>query len=89
MTNGKVTLAVLGSKMDILTDLFKAHAKSDENLFQDIRESLDGCDEYPGVRGRLDRLEQKEKSRSKHVYVIYTSLVGLIFAVLGKFLFGW
>ena len=79
--SGKVTLAVIGHKVDALSDIVTQHVKEDRAMFHDIRESLDGCDEYPGVRGRLDRLEQAKKSRDKHFWVIYGALISGLAAV--------
>ena len=75
MPNGKVTLAVIGHKVDALTDQVTKHMQEDQKLFSEIRESLDGCDEYPGVRGRLLILEQSKKSRDKHFWAIYGALI--------------
>ena len=54
MARSKVTL-------DMVYDLLKEHVEKDSLMFKEIQQSLDGCDEYPGVRGRLDRLEQSAK----------------------------
>ena len=73
--NGKVTLAIIGHKVDTLADQVTQHMQEDRALFKEIREALDGCDEYPGVRGRLDRLEQSSKARDKHFWAIYGALI--------------
>ena len=75
VTNGRVTLVLLGHKLDTLISQVSDHMHEDSRMFKDIRESLDGCDEYPGVRGRLDRLEQSKKSRDKHFWAIYGLLI--------------
>ena len=81
--NGKVTLAIIGHKVDTLAEQVTQHMQEDQKLFREIRESLDGCDEYPGVRGRLDRLEQSKKSRDKHFWAVYGVLIsGSILALI-------
>ena len=35
------------------------HIADDAKMFHEIRESLDGCDEYPGLRGRISHLENR------------------------------
>ena len=74
-SNGtKVTLAVLGQRMDDLTELVKSNIEKTEYTFKEIQESLDGCDEYPGVRGRLDRVEQSENTKRRHLGYVWGAL---------------
>lgn len=81
----RVTLALIGQKLDTLSDQVIKHMAEDAKLFADIKESLDGCDEYPGVRGRLDRLEQAKKTWDKHFWVLYTVMASAIVTVLVSF----
>ena len=71
-SNGtRVTLAVLGQRMDDLTTIVKDNIVKSEYTFKEIQESLDGCDEYPGVRGRLLILEQSEKIKKRHLGYVW------------------
>ena len=86
MASERVTLALIGQKLDILSEDLRKHMNEDHKMFTDIRESLDGCDEYPGVRGRLDRLEQSKTSRDKHFWAIYGILISTLAALTIKWL---
>ena len=59
--DSRVTLAVIGSKLDTLTQVLGSHIASDEEFQAEMREAMNGCDEYPGLRGRLDRVERTQK----------------------------
>ena len=50
---------------EMIYDLMKGHIDKDEANFKAIQESLDGCDEYPGVRGRLHALETTLKFQKR------------------------
>ena len=57
----KVTLAVIATKVDALTKVVEDHVVKDEEFQAEWREAINGCDEYPGIRGRLDRVEQTQR----------------------------
>ena len=63
----------------MIYDLLKGHIERDERMFTDLRESLDGCDEYPGVRGRLRDIENTVKLQ-KRIGWGMASTVGLFVA---------
>lgn len=79
----KLSLALIAQKLDYHNVLLLEHIRKDELFQSQLQEALDGCDQYPGVRGRLDRLEQAEKTRLKHFYIIYTALIGSVLSWFG------
>jgi len=81
--NNRVTVALLGQKLEILTDMVDSHMQEATSTFKDIREALDGCDEYPGVRGRLLILEQTEKSRKRHFAYVWGGICALSASLVG------
>jgi hypothetical protein len=85
----KVTNEVLDAKLTYLTGLIEKHVETDNAMFKEIRESLDGDDEYPGVRGRLDRLELATKELPG-LYLLKTKIHGVIIFLLFVLPFlGW
>lgn len=85
MANGKITLAEIGRRLDSLIALVTSHAADDKAQFAEFHALLLGRDETPGLKGRLDRLEQTEASRRWHVRALWTALVGVAAAYLSKF----
>ena len=81
-TNGKVTLAILGIKLDALTKVVEDHVKKDEDFQDEWREAINGCDEYPGIRGRLDRVEQLQRLQKWISGTITVAGIGSFFAWL-------
>lgn len=86
--NGRVTLALVGAKLDTLTELVKAHIAKDELLFKQIYDTLDGVGKDPGIRGRVDRLEQTEEGRRWHFRTLWSLAVGTAVSVIAGFLWG-
>jgi hypothetical protein len=74
----RVHLAVIASELTRLRESVTAHLEEDRRLFKEIRESLDGCDEYPGMRGRLFVIEEQEKRRKHHIYAIWAALCAAV-----------
>lgn len=70
----KVTLNSLDQKLSDLIDLVKSHVERDEKMFDKIWDHVDGTPEHPGLVTRLDRLEQKEASRTKHIATLWAAI---------------
>lgn len=65
-------------------------AKIEEKMekVEDHHRTLYGINGSPGLTIVVDRLDQVEKSRSKHLTIIYTALTGLGIDVILKYLNG-
>lgn len=86
MTKPRVTLDVLGSKMDNLIALVESPVESDERRFQSLHQLLEGLDDRPGLKGRLDRLEQAEGRRTWHIRTLWGAVsTGAVGALLAWF----
>ena len=70
----KVTLNQIDQKIDDLRELVKSHIERDERTFDKIWNHLDGTEETPGLKTRLDRLEQKETGRAKHLAMLWAAI---------------
>jgi len=69
------SLEVIEHKIDSLIKTMEDHCKKDEQFQTNIKETLDGCDEYPGVRGRLRDLEHTTATIKKVFWTIVTPLL--------------
>ena len=88
MANGtkRVTLGVLNEKLDHLTQLVQRHVESDERKFLDLHNLLEGPGDQPGIKGRLDRLEVAETSRTWHIRALWgAAFAGFASWLSGKF----
>ena len=87
MANGKVTLTRLSDKLDNILEVLTLHVSDDKAQFTEFRALLVGMDDRPGLKGRLDRLEQVESNRRWHIRSLWgafiASGIGLIFKLLG------
>lgn len=70
----KVTLSQIDQKLDDLKEFFKAHAESDDKHFEKLWNRIDGTESTPGITTRIDRLEQKEASRTKHLAALWGAI---------------
>lgn len=86
MANGRMTLSRLADKLDALIALVTTHAEDDKRQFTEFHAMLLGRDETPGMKGRLDRLEQTEVNRRWHVRALWTALIGVAAAFVSKLL---
>jgi hypothetical protein len=77
----KVTLNSLDQKLNDLMDLVKAHVEKDERMFDRLWDHLDGTAEHPGMKTRLDRLEQVNIEHKDHSKMIKTALVSAVIAL--------
>ena len=65
-------------------------AKIEEKMekVEDHHRTLYGINGNPGLTIVVDRLDQVEKSRSKHLSIIYTALAGLVTKALWSSFYG-
>jgi hypothetical protein len=81
------SLAVISEQLKHKTENFERL----EEALDDLEFILHGRGDKPGLVTRLDRLEQKELTRSWHLGVLWTAVLALIMNALAKFLgiFPW
>jgi hypothetical protein len=64
-TSGKITMAVLAAKQDMMLEMLKKHVEIFEKHIEDDKK----------VEIKVDRLEQKAITRDRHFWAIYPALV--------------
>ena len=79
-----VTNQVLLTELNNLTSLIQKHMDSDEKHFDQIYSFLDGNGK-PGLKTRIDRMEQLEVNRKWHLGYLWTAMVsGFVAFFFGK-----
>ena len=78
--NGKITLAIIGTKLDAIAEKltehrtsFEKHVQDDADFRRDISVVIAGKE--PSIATRLDRLEQSEARRVWHIRAIWASMI--------------
>lgn len=73
-TNGRVTLALIGQKLDALAD-----------TVTNIDHTINGIEDQPGLKGRVRTLEDESANRRWHFRTIWAAIVasGIGFYIKG------
>ncbi len=86
MSNGKVTLTRLSDKLDNILNVLTLHVADDKAQFTEFRAVLLGLEDKPGLKGRLDRLEQTESNRRWHIRSLWGAFIAGGIALLFKWI---
>ena len=78
VNNPKITMALISTKLDDLSELLSGHITKDESFHTSLQVAINGVDDYPGLRGRLDRLERSNATMNRVLWVFLSALVGLV-----------
>ena len=73
-SNGRVTLALIGQKLDFVADAVKR-----------IDTTINGEEDKPGLKGRVTLIEDRESTRRWHFRTIWTAIAasGIGFYIKG------
>lgn len=78
------TLESIEAQLTSLTIMVTKHVSDDDREFDKIGYTFAGQNGNPGVMTRIDRIEQREANRSRHLWAIWialvTSLIGIVFS---------
>lgn len=88
----KVTQALIYQELQSIKETLKQHSEIDNNNFKELtedfrglRQILEGSDASPGMKIRLDRIEQREDGRKRQFGYVWTVITLLLGAVLSMF----
>lgn len=81
----KVTQALIYAELQNIKAVLDEHTKVDNQNFQELRQLFEGTNGTPGIKIRLDRIEQKETSRGKHLAYLWSALSALVVGLVLKF----
>lgn len=73
----KVTQALIYAELQALKEMIKEHSAKDIGNFEDLRALLEGTPAVPGMKIRLDRVEQREASRQRHIGYVVAALTAI------------
>ena len=74
----KSTLMLVSSKIDDLTKIISEHVLKDDKFQRALQSSIDGSDDYPGLRGRIDRIEQVNNTTLRFFWIVFGSIICLL-----------
>lgn len=82
----KVTQALIYSELQTISKTLTDHTAMDAKNFQELRLLLEGTDTAPGMKIRVDRLEQSALGKARHFQYVWSALLVLAGAVAAALL---
>ena len=82
----RVTQALIYSELMQIKKTIEDHTKLDNDNFQELKGYLEGTPSVPGIRIKLDRLEQTDGAKRRNMAYVWTMISGLVIAVVASFL---
>lgn len=76
MASDRVTLAIINGQLTSLNATLLKHVEDDSKQFGLLRDLIQGQEDKPGIKGRLDRLEQEHASRIWHLRALWAATIG-------------
>lgn len=88
----KITQALIYQELQTIKETIKQHSEVDNNNFRELtedfrglRQMLEGSESAPGMKIRMDRLEQRDEGRKRQFGYVWTVITLLLGAVLSMF----
>lgn len=88
----RVTQALIYQELQAIKETIKQHSEVDNNNFRELtedfrglRQILEGSDASPGMKIRIDRIEQIEAGRKRQFGYVWTVITLMLGAVLSLF----
>ena len=81
----KVTQALIYQELQTIKETIEKHTEVDNGNFRELRQILEGSESAPGMKIRLDRIEQREEGRMRHFGYIWTVITIIFTGVLTLF----
>lgn len=82
----RITQSLIYQELISIKEKLEAHSKMDTDNFQELRALLEGTPQTPGMKIRVDRLEQDQIAKRRHFGYLWTIVSGLVVAVAAAFL---
>ena len=67
-----------------IKEIIQRHTEADDRNFKELRALLDGTDASPGIRMRVDRIEQAAAARSSQFKYLWSAIVALAAVAASK-----
>ena len=81
----KVTQALIYAELQIIKDTLRIHSDTDMHNFRELRQLLEGTEDTPGIKIRVDRLEQAELSKQRNFNYLWMIVSGLAVSIAVAF----
>ena len=82
----KVTQALIYAELMNIKQTIAAHTEQDNANFQELKSYIEGTPSTPGIKIRVDRIEQEGLIKRRHLGYLWTVVSGLVIAVVAAFL---
>lgn len=82
----RVTQALIYTELQTIKETLKAHSETDMQNFRELRQLLEGSDAAPGIKIRVDRLEQVESTKKYHIGYLWAAVITTLGATVSAFL---
>lgn len=71
----KVTQSLIYQELQTIKETIQAHSETDNNNFRELRQILEGSESAPGMKIRLDRIEQREEGKRRQFGYVWSMLL--------------
>ena len=80
----KITQALIYAELQTIKKTIEDHTVRDDTNFQELRRHFDGTEAAPGFKVRIDRIEQIEQGRKRHLGYVWSAIAALAAGLLTK-----
>jgi len=74
----KITQALIYQEVIALKETLDNHSKQDNNNFRELRQILEGSESAPGMKIRVDRIEQLDIARKRQFSYVWSAILALL-----------
>ena len=71
-----------------IKEIIQRHTEADDHNFRDLRALFDGTDANPGLRMRIDRIEQASFNKSNQLKYVWSAIATIAAAAVVKIWLG-
>jgi hypothetical protein len=82
MATQKVTQGLIYQELQSINKVLTEHTKADNENFRELRQLFEGTTEAPGIKVRVDRLEQETIIKRRHFGYVWGALVAIAAALV-------
>lgn len=86
MAKQRVTQSLIYQELQTISQTLAEHTVADAKNFHELRQLLEGTDTAPGMKIRVDRLEQSELAKKRYFQYVWAVMVVMIGAVVAALL---
>ena len=78
----KVTQALIYAELMNIKRTIAAHTEQDNANFQELKSYIEGTPSTPGIKIRVDRIEQAEVVKKRHFGYVWAAIIVLLSAAV-------